>query len=107
MAKTEIGLSNADVRSLGSMGTTFGYEARGGGRVPNPSRPRSIAFDLPTLHLYMFQEAQIKKGFLVVPRERGRPRLRYSDCDCVVATRKCRINCNEILSPPFWLSHGG
>ena len=25
----------------------------------------------------------------------------------VVATRKCRINCNEILSPPSELSYGG
>ena len=24
----------------------------------------------------------------------------------VVATRKCRINCNEILSPPYRLSNG-
>src|ERR1039457_7119991 len=25
---------------------------------------------------------------------------------CVVATRKCRINCNETLSPPYRLSNG-
>ena len=32
--------------------------------------------------------------------------MRAADCPPVVATRKCRINCNETLSPPYRLSNG-
>jgi excisionase family DNA binding protein len=41
------------------------------------------------------------KAFALSGTKRRVWRFRREDLDDVVATRKCRINCNEILSPPI------